>query len=456
MAGQPEYRFRHVLVRDVCYQRLPRTERVARHERTADWLDALSAQPRHRPGRGARPPPLRGPRDRPHARRRRRPVRRAGPATRCTGRPAGRTRCTPSTPRPATSSARPGAGRRRRDPADRLQLELLAHRDRVLPRPRPASSPAAAPTSCAALADRLLRGAATRRRAARAWTLLGQAAWLRADRPAALSCLDRAVELFDELPDTPEKADAYAELGRLHMLNYERDPAIAAAGAAAEIAERLGLVETADQRPDHHRRWPATRPATGAGWPSCTRSPSSAAPSGCSRCAGPSQNLGVRAAARRATGSAPTSCSPRRAVGRARADTRSPPATPRDGDAAPTSPATSTRCWPPPTRSSTRPSGRWDIQVRGLRAWLRVLRDEPVPALDDADDVDGRAGDRAARSGFYRLRWTTLGLGRAVPRAAGPPDEAGGAARRAGRRRGRPCRRWPAASGSPPPRTPRR
>jgi tetratricopeptide (TPR) repeat protein len=79
--------------------------------------------------------------------------------------------------------------------------------------------------------------------AARAWTLLGQAAWYRADRPAALSCLDRAVELFDELPDTAEKADAYAELGRLHMLNYERDPAVAAAGAAAEIAQRLGLVE---------------------------------------------------------------------------------------------------------------------------------------------------------------------------------------------------------------------
>ncbi|HEU4424872.1 MAG TPA: AAA family ATPase, partial [Pilimelia sp.] len=31
MAGQTEYRFRHVLVRDVCYQRLPRTARVACH-----------------------------------------------------------------------------------------------------------------------------------------------------------------------------------------------------------------------------------------------------------------------------------------------------------------------------------------------------------------------------------------------------------------------------------------
>ena len=72
MAGEPEFRFRHVLVRDVCYQRLPRTERVARHERTADWLDAL-AQPGHRPGRGTRPPPLHGVRDRQHARPRHRP-----------------------------------------------------------------------------------------------------------------------------------------------------------------------------------------------------------------------------------------------------------------------------------------------------------------------------------------------------------------------------------------------
>ena len=40
MADEPEYRFRHVLVSEVCYERLPRAERVARHVRTADWLDA--------------------------------------------------------------------------------------------------------------------------------------------------------------------------------------------------------------------------------------------------------------------------------------------------------------------------------------------------------------------------------------------------------------------------------
>jgi hypothetical protein len=66
---------------------------------------------------------------------------------------------------------------------------------------------------------------------------------LQADRPGALRCLDRAVELFDSTPDTPEKAQAYAELGRLHMLNYEHAPAMGATAIAVEIAERLGLVE---------------------------------------------------------------------------------------------------------------------------------------------------------------------------------------------------------------------
>src|SRR5947207_8202045 len=42
MAGQLEYRFRHILVRDVCYQRLPRAERVLRHARTADWLETVA------------------------------------------------------------------------------------------------------------------------------------------------------------------------------------------------------------------------------------------------------------------------------------------------------------------------------------------------------------------------------------------------------------------------------
>src|SRR5258708_24095695 len=57
MEGQTEYRFGHVLVRDVCYQRLPRTERLARHELTAEWLAPVAAgRDTHPAGAGATHP----------------------------------------------------------------------------------------------------------------------------------------------------------------------------------------------------------------------------------------------------------------------------------------------------------------------------------------------------------------------------------------------------------------
>ena len=146
MAGQPEFRFRHVLVRDVCYQRLPRTERVARHERTADWLDALS---RSRDTDLAEVLA--------HHRWAAHEIARTLGVDTARYAPAGARRAAPGGP-PGVRPARPGRRRRAtsgapwrwptsRDPVDRLQLELLGteisfYRDR-----RPASSPAAAPTS---------------------------------------------------------------------------------------------------------------------------------------------------------------------------------------------------------------------------------------------------------------------------------------------------------------------
>ena len=40
VAGEDEYAFRHVLVRDVAYGQIPRGGRAERHERAADWIDA--------------------------------------------------------------------------------------------------------------------------------------------------------------------------------------------------------------------------------------------------------------------------------------------------------------------------------------------------------------------------------------------------------------------------------
>ena len=43
VAGETEFAFRHVLVRDVAYKQLPRAERAQRHARVATWLESLGA-----------------------------------------------------------------------------------------------------------------------------------------------------------------------------------------------------------------------------------------------------------------------------------------------------------------------------------------------------------------------------------------------------------------------------
>jgi hypothetical protein len=244
MAGQCEYRFRHVLVRDVCYQRLPRTERVARHERTADWLDALSrsrdtdlaevlAHHRWAAHEIARTLGVATDRYVPAAREALHRAARRAYALHANETAAGHAA------RALSLYDTDGAGDH--DHLGRLQLELLST-EIWLYRDGDAFLSGGGVEQLTGLAERLhARG--DHPRAARAWTLLGQAAWLSADRTATLAYLDRAVELFETLPDSADKADAYAELGRLHMLNYERDPAVAGASAALEIAERLGLME---------------------------------------------------------------------------------------------------------------------------------------------------------------------------------------------------------------------
>jgi class 3 adenylate cyclase/tetratricopeptide (TPR) repeat protein len=42
VAGERQYAFRHVLVRDVAYTQLPRVTRAQRHQRAAEWLEGLS------------------------------------------------------------------------------------------------------------------------------------------------------------------------------------------------------------------------------------------------------------------------------------------------------------------------------------------------------------------------------------------------------------------------------
>ncbi|WP_089251342.1 AAA family ATPase [Asanoa hainanensis] len=415
MAGQPEYRFGHVLVRDVCYQRLPRTERVARHERTAEWLDALSrgrdtdlaevlAHHRwaaHEIARtlGVDPAPF-------------------APAARgALHRAARRAYALHALDAAANHVERAIALADQSDPAGRLQLELL-RTEISFYRDRAEFLSGGGPDQLVALADRLTAhdDAAS---AARAWTLLGQAAWLRADRRAALSCLDRAVELFDGVPDSSEKADAYAELGRLHMLNYEREPAIAAAEAAGDIAERLGNVETQTN---------ARITVAMARYQAGDRGALAELHAVTDFC----RTHGLLALTRAIQNLAYALSEEGDWVGSKELVSQADSAL-QDGHSLNTNYSGDVmrayfagefdRLLSAADAFVDTPDGRWDMQVRGLRACLRVLRDQPVPTVGDADDV-ADALEFARDSGFYRPRWTTLGLAAQVRALQGELPEA--------------------------------
>ena len=235
MAGQTEYRFRHVLVRDVCYQRLPRGARVSLHQRTADWLERIGE------GRQAE-------------------LAEVLAHHRWTAHEIARTLgLDPAPHAPAARAALHRAARRAYalnalDTANTMLdralglklptdpgLELFAA-ELSLYRDGDGFLADGGPSQLADLTGELAR-AGDRAGAARAWTLLAIAAWSRADHDEAVRCLDEATGIYADLPDSEEKTSALLELARVHYINGETPPAIEAASAAAEMADRLGLVE---------------------------------------------------------------------------------------------------------------------------------------------------------------------------------------------------------------------
>jgi hypothetical protein len=211
------------------------------------------------------------------------------------------------------------------------------------------------------------------------------------------------VELFDACPDTPEKAQAYAELGRLHMLNYEHGPALGAAQVAADIAERLGLVEMRANAliTMGMCRYLAGRP-TGLAelrealefcrtqrLPSLRRARSIVAD-----VLAEEGDLAAARALLDADGSAI-------AIEALYAGDWD-----RFLDAAESFLAS--------------PDGNRDLRVRGARGWLRALRGDGEGAESDAATVL-----RTARStGFWRPMWTALGHGAFCEAVLGRPHDA--------------------------------
>lgn len=253
--GQTEYRFSHVLVRDVCYQRLPRRVRVDAHRRAADWYETTGgrsdeaaevvANHRYWAHEIARTLNLDTRPYAPAARRALRQAARRAYALHALEVAAGHVDRAlwlfdPEPTDPEPTDAKP-TGRDAAADLERYELELF-QAELAFVRDHDTFVAGGGLATLAQLAERFVAAGDTGA-AARAWTLRGQAAWVTADRTVAADSMHRAIGYFGELPDSDAKATAYAELARLRLSSDEHQGATEAAGTAADIAERLGLID---------------------------------------------------------------------------------------------------------------------------------------------------------------------------------------------------------------------
>ncbi|MDQ7909671.1 adenylate/guanylate cyclase domain-containing protein [Phytohabitans sp. ZYX-F-186] len=239
VAGEAELAFQHQLVRDVAYRRLPRATRAALHRRAAAWLQRVSIDGRNDLATAV-------------ARHRIQALDLAQSLGEDTAvdAEAARTALLAAAEAAFTVYAVESAlgyteGALNAWPADhepdaRRGAELLHHRLQFLGDADRFYRDGV--KDVARLGDRM-REAGDRSGEARAETLLGQAEFMRAERDKAREHLDRAIALFHDLPDDAAKAEAYAELARLHLLEFQTGPALPAARAARDLAHRLGLAD---------------------------------------------------------------------------------------------------------------------------------------------------------------------------------------------------------------------
>ena len=234
VAGETEYAFAHVLVRDVAYGQIPRAARVGKHLHAAGWIESL--------GR---------PDD--HAEMLAHHYLSALDLARAANQDAGDLA-------PRARSALEGAGDRA------LALNAFAaaagfyraalglwpqdetkQRAGLLFRLALALGGAGEDDDGVALeqARSALAEVGDRARSAEAEARLGELRWLKGDRARAFEHLGRAQELVGDEPASAAKAYVLSELARSRMLANEFDAQIAQ--EALELAEQLGLAEVRAQ-----------------------------------------------------------------------------------------------------------------------------------------------------------------------------------------------------------------
>jgi class 3 adenylate cyclase/tetratricopeptide (TPR) repeat protein len=229
VASEPEYAFRHLLVRDVAYGQIPRARRAELHRLAAEWIESLGRPEDHAEmlahhylsaleylqatGKGVET--LAGP---------------ARNALEAAGQRAYSLNAWSASARyyrsalelapeddPARTHLLLGLGRA-------LHATDDPEADAILER---AAAVAGGAAEDSAVAEALL---------ANLW-------WTRGRRPQAVGHIDRARQLLVDGAATPARAAVLSELSRLLMIHGDNEEAVAAGREALEIADSLGLDE---------------------------------------------------------------------------------------------------------------------------------------------------------------------------------------------------------------------
>jgi class 3 adenylate cyclase/tetratricopeptide (TPR) repeat protein len=229
VAGEDQYAFHHVLVRDIAYSQMPRAARAEKHRRAAEWLDTLKSDRADRAETVAH-----------HYESALAYARAAGTDT-------------PELAVRARVALRAAADRAMElngwSSARRLYEDALAlwpagaERARLLVQCGKAAL--RADGEGAELFEEALEGLepSDRELAAEAVVALGELAFRQGDRDGAFGRFEAARALVAGTDDTASKAWVLSTLSRFHSIALEPEPAIETGREALELAERLGLPE---------------------------------------------------------------------------------------------------------------------------------------------------------------------------------------------------------------------
>jgi class 3 adenylate cyclase/tetratricopeptide (TPR) repeat protein len=226
--GEPEYAFNHVLVRDVAYGQIPRSERGDKHLRAAEWIESL--------GRTEDQAELLA-----HHYQSALELARASGAATTDLEPRVRTALRAAGTRALTLMAYATAARSFEAAAE-LAGDPDPDRPRALLRHGLALHALLDPRRFDLLeeARSALVAAGDTDGAAEADLALAEAWWWAGERDRCSACLDRAVELISEGNSAATRASVLSQVARFHSLFGENEAAIERAEESLRLAEMVG------------------------------------------------------------------------------------------------------------------------------------------------------------------------------------------------------------------------